>query len=49
MDLKVVDRSIRPRDGRIHETIHKFDMFRLDTCLDGMGGFQNSRMYDVPT
>ena len=25
----------------------KFDMVSLDTCLDGMGGFQNSRMYDV--
>jgi hypothetical protein len=25
----------------------KFDMVRLDTCLDGMGGFQVSRMYDV--
>jgi hypothetical protein len=25
-------------------------MVRLDTCLDGMGGFQDSRMYmDVPT
>ena len=28
----------------------KFDMVRLDTCLDGMGGFQDLRMYiDVPT
>ena len=27
----------------------KFDMVRLDTCLDGMGGFQESRIYDVPT
>jgi hypothetical protein len=25
----------------------KFDMVRLDTCLDDMGGFQDSRMYDV--
>jgi hypothetical protein len=25
----------------------KFDMVKLDTCLDGMGGFQDSRMYDV--
>jgi hypothetical protein len=25
----------------------KFDMVRLYTCLDGMGGFQDSRMYDV--
>jgi hypothetical protein len=25
----------------------KFDMVRLDTCLDDMGGFQVSRMYDV--
>jgi hypothetical protein len=25
----------------------KFDMVRLDTCLDSMGGFQDSRMYDV--
>ena len=24
----------------------KFDMVRLDTCLDGMGGFQDSRIYD---
>ena len=24
----------------------KFDMARLDTCLDNMGGFQESRMYD---
>ena len=27
----------------------KFYMVILDTCLDGMGGFQDSRMYDVPT
>jgi hypothetical protein len=25
----------------------KFDMVRLDTCLDGMRGFQDSSMYDV--
>jgi hypothetical protein len=24
----------------------KFDMVRLDTFLDGMGGFQDARMYD---
>jgi hypothetical protein len=27
----------------------KFDMVRLYTCLDSMGGFQDSRMYDAPT
>jgi hypothetical protein len=26
----------------------KFDMVILETCLDGMGAFQDSRMYDVP-
>ena len=27
----------------------KFDMVGIDTCLDSMGGFQDSRMYDFPT
>jgi hypothetical protein len=27
--------------------VSKFDMVRLDTCLDGMGGFQDSRISDV--
>ena len=29
--------------------VSKFDMVRLDTCLHGVGGFQDSRIHEVPT